>query len=72
MSRESSPHSLSSDPVVEESLSPISCRTLSLDPKNQNTILPTVEHSKDIVEVMQMRKDENPMSRVDNKTDDPS
>ena len=61
LSRELSPQSLSSDSVVEESLSPISCKTLSPDSKSRNSILPTVEDSKDYVEVLGLEKNDIPM-----------
>ena len=56
LSRELSPQSLGSISVVEESVSPSSCKIVSLDSKSRNSILPTVEDSKDYVEVLGLEK----------------
>ena len=70
MSQESSPPSLSIDSVVEEALSPVSCKILSPDSKSLKPIPPLVKDLEVIEEVLEPEQDEIPMSGVDNNIDD--
>ena len=70
--RDLSPHSSSSEPVVEESVSPISYKTRSPDPKSRNPVLPRVNKSDSVLEVQKIRNDKFPVSKVDNEVEDSS
>ena len=47
---------LSSDPVVEESVNPISCTTPNPDSKSSNPNTPLIEDSEDVVEILKLKK----------------
>ena len=72
LSRELCPRSLSSDPVVDESVSPISYKTLSPCSKSPNPVPLLIENSSSVLEIWPFNEDAIPMSRVDSKIDDSS